>query len=216
MKRRSEEEHEPGRIEDPRSLRRLQVERGAAGFEHIGASRDRGDAPVAVLGHRPAGGRHHERRGGRDVESPALVAAGPAGVHQRPDLGNDRLAVVPHRAGAGGQGGGIGFGDPERDEQSGGLGHIAVAGEDAVQRGLERTGIGRATGEERFKQRGNQGWAPSAGKKMRFDGPNREGGSGERGAPAGDTRHSAKDWIPRRTGFGDAPESGRFPPDVRE
>ena len=56
------------------------VDPDAERIEHVGRPGPRGHRPVAVLGDRHAGGRRDERRGGRDVERPAAVAAGPDDV----------------------------------------------------------------------------------------------------------------------------------------
>jgi len=56
---------------------RLQVDANAQRFEHVGASRLRGDGAVAVLGHGDPGGSRDDRHGRRDVERLQSVAAGP-------------------------------------------------------------------------------------------------------------------------------------------
>ena len=52
-------------------------------FEHVGAAGAARDRAIAVLGHRDAARRGHDRDRGRDVERAGVVAAGAAGVEQR-------------------------------------------------------------------------------------------------------------------------------------
>ena len=52
-------------------------------LQHVGRPALRTDRPVAVLGHAHARARDHKRRSRRNVEGPAIVAAGSAGIHQR-------------------------------------------------------------------------------------------------------------------------------------
>ena len=74
VERGREEEREAGLVERSRCRRRVVVDPDTKRVEDVGRARLRRDRPVPVLGDRNAGGRHHERRRGRDVERAAAVA----------------------------------------------------------------------------------------------------------------------------------------------
>ncbi len=62
-----------------------------------------GDRAVAMLGDRHAGRRRHQRRGGRDVEGAAAVAAGAAGVDHAGAVVRDRGRPAAHGGGGAGR-----------------------------------------------------------------------------------------------------------------
>ena len=77
------------------------VDPDAEGVEDVGRAGARRDRPVAVLGDRDPGGGDDERRGRRDVERAALVAAGPDDVDRPVGRGHveDPLAHRGREAG---------------------------------------------------------------------------------------------------------------------
>ena len=75
-----EEEREAVVAQGRRRRLGVMVDPDAERVEHIGRARSRRHRAVAMLGHGDPRGRDHECRGRRDVERPAVVAAGPAGV----------------------------------------------------------------------------------------------------------------------------------------
>src|SRR6185312_7557519 len=68
----------------------------------VGAAGLAGHGAVAVLRHAAAAGRHHEGRGGGDVEQAPVVAAGTAGVHQVRGVHLHAHGQLAHDLGGGG------------------------------------------------------------------------------------------------------------------
>ena len=91
MKARSEQEREVYLFDGPGRGLWGQVHRDAQGLEHVGAARLGGDGAVAVLGHRNARRRAHQRHRGGDIEGVEPVAARAADVQDFPRL-PERLA----------------------------------------------------------------------------------------------------------------------------
>ena len=83
-KPRREEERPAGLVEAPLHQLDGRIDAHAERLEHVGAAAAPAGGAVAVLGHRDAAGRDHQRGHGGDVERPRPVAAGATGVDRRP------------------------------------------------------------------------------------------------------------------------------------
>ncbi len=97
MEHRREAEADPGLRDAVGDTLGPQVDLDAESFEDVRRPTTRRRGSVPVLRYLRARPRAHERGRGRDVEGPAAVAAGPAGVEQIP-LYLHTLRVGPHRS----------------------------------------------------------------------------------------------------------------------
>ena len=121
MKRRREEERDPGLVQASLDDRRLGGDVHAERLEQVRAAAPARHRPVAVLRHADPARREHERGDGRDVERVGAIAARAARVeHRRVIAGQPRRAPA-HRPGQPDDlRGPLAF-HRERDEQAGDL-----------------------------------------------------------------------------------------------
>ena len=96
-------------------------------LEHVGRARSRARGAVAVLRHRRARRRGHERRCGRDVERVGAVAAGADDVDHGRALRRHGDDVLAHRLGEAGDLVGRLALRAQRDEEAGDLGRCRLA-----------------------------------------------------------------------------------------
>ena len=127
-----EAEADPDLVDAAGHPGRAELDVHAERLEEVGGAAGRRRRPVAVLGHPGAGAGGHEGGQGRDVDAARPVAAGAAGVEQRPgDV--DPLGVGQHRADEGGHlGRRLPLG-PQGDGEAGDLGRRGPPLEDRGQ-----------------------------------------------------------------------------------
>jgi len=160
------------------------LDRHAEFAQHVRTPAPARHRPVPVLDDRHPGGGRDEGGGGADVERPALVPAGPAGVQDRPADRDEADHLLAQHEGGGGdlggrfalhaqggeEGGGPGVVHPPGDEVADGLGHAAGRHVAAGEQGREHLGEprrGRQLQGETPCGEGHRG-AAAAARRLRY------------------------------------------------